>query len=120
MKKAPVARMRERFSGKAGSDASVKDLKSALVAAVRELATDELWLEKTNEDKGLEHVSNAKLLRLHDILSSVKKDFGGRAGLIDAILKIERREKDEGFRARLTAQSTPRLIDHYRAAKKRS
>mgnify|MGYP000918235767 CR=1 FL=1 len=113
MKKAPLALVKERFGEKA-----------KLVEAVRALATEELWLGRTSADrggdKGLEHVSNAKLIRLHDTLSQVKKDFGSRAKLIDAICELEKRSKDEGYKKRLGAWPVPRLYDSYKAAKKRA
>lgn len=110
MKSSPLAQVKERFNDKAG-----------LVAAVKELTTDELWLGRVNDDKGgLDCVSNSKLLRLHAVLSSVKKEFGSRAGLIDAILAAEKRTKDEGYKTRLTRQPTPRLVDHLTAARKRA
>lgn len=107
MKKSPLKIVAERFDNKEG-----------LVAAVRELATDDLWLDRVNEDMGLEHVSNRKLLHLHGVLSAVKDQFGGRSGLIDEILRLEKREKDEGFRARLEGWPTPRLWDAYGASAK--
>lgn len=109
MKSSPLAQVKDRF----------KD-KDALVAAVKALATDELWLGRMNEDKGFGSVSNKKLLHLHDLLSDVKKNWGGRSGLVDSILKAENRAKDDGYRTRLQRQSTPRLVDLAKAAKKRS
>ena len=107
-KKSPLAQVKERFTDKAG-----------LIKAVEALATGDLWLDRTNADKGLAHVSNAKLLRLHATLSTVQKEFGSRAGLITAILAAEKRSKDEGYKARLEAYPTPRLLDAQRAAAKR-
>ncbi|MBX7193726.1 MAG: hypothetical protein K1X94_16845 [Sandaracinaceae bacterium] len=107
MKSSPLAQVKERFTDKAG-----------LVKAVQALATDELWLGRVSEDKGLDSVSNKKLLHLHDLLSEVKKSFGSRAGLIDALLKAEKREKDAGFKTRLEKWPTPRLLDAVRASKK--
>ncbi len=107
MKSSPLSQVKERFNDKAG-----------LVSAVQALATDELWLGRINEDKGLDSVSNKKLLRLHDVLSTVKKDYGSRAKLIDAILGAEKRSKDTGYQARLEKWPTPRLLDAVRAAKK--
>lgn len=109
MKSSPLADVKKRFNDKAG-----------LVAAVQALATDELWLGKLNEDKGLDCVSNKKLLRLHSVLEGVKKDFGSRAKLVGKILEVEGRAKDEGYKARLEKQSTPRLLDRARAAQTRA
>jgi hypothetical protein len=109
MKSSPLAQVKDRF----------KD-KDSLVAAVKALATEDLWLGRVNDDKGLDCVSNKKLLHLHDLLSDVKKTWGGRKGLVDAILEAEKRDKDAGYRARLEKQSTPRLADLARAAKKKN
>lgn len=109
MKASPLAQVKERFGSK-----------EKLVEAVKDLATDELWIDRVNEDKGLERVSNQKLLHLHAVLSEVKSQFGSRAKLIDAICDIEKRTKDEGYRERLGRWSTPRLYDWYKSAKKRA
>jgi hypothetical protein len=108
MKKAPLAQLKEEFKDKAG-----------LVAAVKKLAKDELFSDRLNEDKGLDHVSNRKLLHLHQVLTDVSAKFGGRSALIDAVLTLERRGKDEGFRSRLERFPTTRLWDMYRSAERR-
>ncbi|MEM1028863.1 MAG: hypothetical protein AAF928_19740 [Myxococcota bacterium] len=98
--------------------------KQKLVEAVEKLMTEDLWLDRLSSDrggdKGLRHVSNFKLLRLHDTFSAVKEQFGSRVGLIDAILELENRSKDEGYKRRLQKYPVPRLYDRYRSAKKRS
>ena len=108
MKKTPLSRVTEEF----------KD-KEALVAAVQKLATDDLWLDRVSEDKGLAHVSNAKLLRIHDILTAVKKEFGSREKLIAAIADLEKRSKDADYHTRFESWPTPRLWDRYQASKKK-
>jgi hypothetical protein len=107
MKKSPLQTVKERFTDKAG-----------LLDAVRKLATDDLWVDNVSEDKGLEHVSNQKLLHLHDVLSTVKSEFGSRTKLIDAIAAAEKRDKDVDYKGRYASWSTPRLYDRYRAATK--
>lgn len=109
MKKSPLATVKERFNDKAG-----------LIKAVRDLATDALWLDRVNEDKGLDRVSNAKLLHLHEVLSQVKKDFGSRDKLIGEIVKLQKRAKDVDYQAALKKLSTPKLFDAYRASTKRA
>ncbi|HEY8427806.1 MAG TPA: hypothetical protein VIL20_05505 [Sandaracinaceae bacterium] len=109
MKASPLTQVKERFGSK-----------DKLVEAVRELATEELWIDRVDEDKGLERVSNKKLLHLHAVLSEVKSQFGSRAKLIDAICELEKRTKDEGYRERLRRWPTPRLYDWYKSAKKRA
>ena len=93
--------------------------KAKLVAAVETFTSEDLWIGRTNADKGLKHVSNAKLLRLHATFTAVKEKFGTRAKLIDAILTIEKRTKDAGYKARIEAYPVPRLWDMYKSAEKR-
>ena len=104
--------------------ASVKDSfgeKSKLVSELEKFTKDEdLWVNRTNASKGLAHVSNAKLLKLHATFTAVKEKFGTRAKLIDAIAEIEKRAKDDGFKKRLGGYPVPRLWDMYNSASKRN
>jgi hypothetical protein len=108
----PLGTVKQRFESK-----------DNLVEAVKQFINDELWLPRLSSDRGgtkdLKHVSNTKLLRLHQIFTEVKQSFGSRAKLIDAILELRSRAKDAGFRARLDAYPVPRLLDLYQSAKKR-
>ncbi len=106
--KTPLALMKDKFGDKA-----------KLVEAVEKLTGEELWVARTNKNKGLGHVSNAKLLRLHGIFTEVKDKFGTREKLIDAILELEKRTKDAGYRQRLLAWPVPRLYDTYKSTAKR-
>ncbi len=106
--KNPLALVKEKFGDKA-----------KLVAAVEKFTGDDLWVARTNKDKGLAHVSNAKLLRLHATFSEVKEKFGTREKLIDAILEQMKRTKDAGMRQHLAAWPVPRLYDAYKSAAKR-
>ena len=88
---------------------------------MKALATDDLWNGgRLNDDKGLAHVSNKKLLHLHELLSSVQKEFGSRAKLIDAIAKQQQRDKDSDFRSGLEKKSTPAPAQIASAGKKRA
>ena len=107
--KSPLAQVKETFGDK-----------KKLVEAVKKFTGEELWIGRTNEKKGLAHVSNAKLLRLHATFSAVQEKFGTRAKLIDAILDVEKRAKDEGYKTRLSAFPVPRLWDLYKSASKRA
>jgi len=107
--KSPLSIVKERFQDK-----------GSLLKAFRELATDDLWIDRLDSDKGLERVSNKKLLRLHTILTDVKSKFGSRGKLIDAIVEQEKRGKDEGRKIGLGRFSTPRLWDLYKVGAKRS
>ena len=109
MNKSPLKQVQERFENK-----------EKLVAAVKKLATPELWLDRVNEGRGLESVPNAKLLRLHDALHTAKETFGSRAKLIDAILTLQKRTKDQGYQQRLESQPLPRLLDIHAASARRA
>jgi len=109
VKKTPLQIVKERFTDK-----------GKLVDAVKKLATAELWLDRSTDGKGLEHVSNAKLLRLHAILEDAKKRFGTRDKLIAAIQTLEKRVKDDGYKARLGLYPLPRLLDLHAAAERRA
>ncbi len=109
MKKSPIQQVHAKFEDKA-----------KLVAAVQALATAELWIDRLNETKGLAKVSNKKLLHLHSVLSTVKERWGSRAKLINSILELEKRTKDDGYKTRLERLSTPSLLDEHGAASKRA
>ena len=107
--KAPLAIVKEKFGDKA-----------KLVAEVEKFTSSDLWVARTNKNKGLAHVSNAKLLRLHAIFTEVKAKFGTREKLIDAIVELEKRTKDAGFRQHMAAWPVPRLWDAYKSSAKRN
>lgn len=105
MKKSPVAVVKERFQSK-----------DKLVEAVQKLATEDLWLDRVNANKGLSRVTNKKLVRLHDTLTDAKKRFGTRAKLITAILELQKRVKDKGYEKLLGGYPLPRLLDLHASA----
>jgi hypothetical protein len=109
MGKTPLETIKERFNDKAG-----------LVQALRSLISDELWTDRLNTDKGLDSVSNKKLLRLHEVLTSVKSQFGSRGKLLDAILTGEKRSKDGDYKKGLERLSTPQLFQIFLAGQKRA
>jgi hypothetical protein len=108
--KSPISAVKETFGDKAKLVAELENLTKG----------DDLWVSRLNASKGLAHVSNAKLLRLHRTFTTVKEKFGTRAKLIDAIAEVEKRAKDEGYKARLGAYPVPRLWDLYQSVTKRS
>jgi len=107
--KSPLSIVKERFQDKDG-----------LLKAVRELVNDDLWIDRLDSDKGLDSVSNKKLLRLHTVLSDVKSKFGSREKLVDAIIGHDGRGKDQGRKDGLSRLSTPRLYDLYRVGERRT
>lgn len=107
MAKSPAQIVTEKFGDK-----------QKLVDAVKTFVNDDLWVARENQDKGLAHVSNAKLLRLHDIFSAVKGQFGTRAKLIDAVIEAAGKGKDTGYRTRIEGWPVPRLFDAYKSLTK--
>ena len=106
--KSPLALVKEKFGDK-----------EKLVQALEKLTAEDLWVARTNKEKGLAHVSNSKLLRLFALFTEVKEKFGTREKLIDALLVLESRPKDQGLRQRYVAWPVPRLYDAYKSTAKR-
>ncbi|MFO8071723.1 MAG: hypothetical protein R6V85_07585 [Polyangia bacterium] len=104
MKQTPLAEIKERFGSK---DELVKELKKLFDKG-------NLFENRLSADKGLAHVSNAKLLKLYDVAMEVKERFSTRDKLIDDLLRTLGRVKDEGLRARYERWGLPRLWDHYK------
>ncbi|HUQ06849.1 MAG TPA: hypothetical protein VM261_30360 [Kofleriaceae bacterium] len=76
------------------------------------------------EDEGalkerLLKASNAQLLKLATVAEQVKKQYGGRDKLVDAVTKALNRAKDQPFVAKLATLSLPRLYDMARSAERR-
>lgn len=109
MAKSPLQQVKEQF-----------ETKAKLVESLKQLADESLWLGNTNETKGLERVSNAKLLKLHRTFTAVKAEFTTRQKLIDAVIELEKRAKDEGYKQKLATYPVPRLYDQWKSAKKRA
>ena len=111
MSKSPLQIIKERFG-----DDPLK-AKAKLVEAVKKAAGKELWLDTVNEAKGLEHVSNKKLLHLVDLFETISKDVGSRDKLISELAELQGRGKDDAFKASLATSSTPKLWDQLKAAR---
>jgi len=109
MKNTPLAEVKERFGSK---EKLIKELRVLFDKG-------EMFENRLNPDKGLTHVSNEKLLKLHRIATEIQERFTTRANLVDDLLKTLKREKDEGFRARLEKWGLPRLWDYYQSATKK-
>jgi len=109
-KKTPLQEIKERFESK---EKLVKELRSLFDKG-------DLFVEKLNPDKGLAHVANRKLLKLHEVATEVTERFTTRAKLTDDLLKMLNREKDAGLKDRFNNWGLPRLWDHYKSVKKKS
>jgi len=100
---------------KRGIDAGVEQV----VKELKELFDKGNFFEDMlNPDKGLAHVSNVKLLKLHKVAAEVKDRFTTRANLVDDLLKTLKREKDEDLKERFSKWSLPRLWDYYTSTTK--
>lgn len=108
MKKTPLQMMKDRYGDKAKA-----------LEALKAIVTDDMVEDRFAEGKGMAHVSNAKILKLIDTAAEVKKRWGTRGSLIDAIVKLANR-KDEGFKARLAKMPLPRLYDQVRSLERRA
>jgi len=60
--------------------------------------------------------TNKKLLRIYDSSKQVKDQFGGKAGLIDALatLIFDGRQPNAGWREKMEKKTPKRLLDDYR------
>ena len=94
--------------------------KKKLVDALKPFLGADLWVGRENKDKGLGRISNGKLLRLFDTFSTVQSKWGTRGKLIDAILDLEGRAKDAGYKAVIETWPVPRLYDRWKSAAKRA
>lgn len=106
-KKTPLQRVKDEHGGK-----------DKLVDKLVDL------VERGDEDKGefrsrLQAAPNTKLLRLFMVSSAVKQRFGGKEGLINGVLELTKRSKDEGYRAKLAGWSVVRLFALHRQAEAR-
>jgi hypothetical protein len=113
MSKSPLTIVKERF----GDDP--KKAKEKLVAAVKKAAGKDVWLDRVNESKGLQHASNKKLLHLEQVLLAVAK-VGSRDKLVDAIADARGLGKDDAYKTRLGEESTPALWDRYQSVQSRA
>lgn len=68
------------------------------------------------DKKALMGTTNAKLMRIYEVASEVSKKFGGKAGLIDAIAKLQfpGGAPNAGWREKMTTLSVKRLFDKHR------
>lgn len=94
--------------------------KKDLVEKVRALATDKFWVDRTAGANALNRLSNAKLIRLHTVLTEAGKRFGSRAEIIEAVAKAEGHGKDGDYKKSLEKHPLPRLLDQLQSAERRA
>jgi len=94
--------------------------KAELIAKIKTLATDDLWIDLLNEGKSWSGISNSKLLRLHSTLSAVKERFGTRARLVEELMKAEGRAKDATYAKHFETWPVARLYDALQSVERRA
>ena len=105
----PLAEVKERFESKEN-----------LIKTIGKLtAKNDLLVDRFSE-KGLEHVSNAKLLRLHDLVTEVSEQFKNREALVDAYLELRGHGKDEPYKQKVMGYPLGKLYDMYKVARRTS
>ena len=105
----PLSEVKERFGSK-----------EALIKEIEKLTAKKDLLAEKFSEKGIDHVSNAKLLRLHRLVTDVSDRFSSRAALVDAYLELKHRSKDEPYRQKLMTYTLGRLYDMYRVAQRKA
>ena len=103
MKKSPLKRVNEEFGGK---DKLVEEL-LGLIKRPADVTKDEM-------KKKLRSQSNRKLMMLMSREQTVKKNYGNRDKLIDAIVKAgmgKDKTEDKVYRKRLGKLTTGQLLD---------
>ena len=116
-RKSPMQTVIERFGKAVNADASREDHRKAKDEAKRSLAVklSELLTPKEGEEskafqERLFFVPNRKLLGLLKLQDRLKKDFGDKKNLIEAILAHQKRSNDKDYVAKLQTFSVGRLL----------
>ena len=120
MRASPLQQVYDRFGGDERSPEARQAAKQALVKSVQAFVKKGDLLEDEFSDKGIDRVSNAKLLKILDLAEAVQSEFGSRAALVDKVLEIEGRAKDAGYREHLDGKSLSALFSRYEVSLKRS
>ena len=109
MKKPPLSLVKEQFG-----------TKEQLVDALTALPEGVLTRGPGDEDKDtfrtrLLTAANSKLLRLHQMGKAVADRWGSKDKLVDAMLTLQRRNKDEDYRGKLSTLPLGKLYDQFKA-----
>ncbi|HRI52863.1 MAG TPA: hypothetical protein PLW65_22060 [Pseudomonadota bacterium] len=114
MKKSPLSLVKEQF----GSKEQLVDALTALPEGVLSRGEDDKDTFRTR----LLSAANSKLIRLHKMGRAVAERWGSKDKLVDALLLIQRRGKDEDYRSKLSTLPLGKLYDQFnsleRAAKR--
>jgi hypothetical protein len=110
MKKSPLILVNDQF----GSKEKLVDALIALPESVFDRGDD----DKDAFRKRLLGAANAKLLRLHETGKAVGDRWGSKEKLVDAILNLRKRGKDEDYRTKLSTLPIGKLFDQVSALEK--
>ena len=111
MKKSPLAQVKDSF----GSKEKLVDALVSLPEGVLDRA-----LDKAEWKQQLLTAANSKLLKLHNVGSEIAKRFGNKEKLVDALLKLQSRSKDQDFRTKLVSLPVGKLYDRFRSVERAS
>lgn len=104
MKKSPLTQVKDQF----GSKDKLVDAIVALPEGVLERDDD-----KDAFRTRLLTAANSKLLRLHTLGKQVADRFGSKDKLVDALLQLQRRGKDQDYRTKLSGLPIGKLFDQW-------
>lgn len=113
MKKSPLAQVKETF----GSKEKLVDALLGIPSSILERLDGE---EKDDFKKRLLAASNKKLLKLHELSQSIKKQWGSKEKLVDALLALQKRAKDLDLRTKLLSKPLGWLHDRLQSIKAKS
>jgi hypothetical protein len=106
----PAVRVKAKFGSK---ESLIKEVKKIFDKA-------DIFIDKLNKNKGLERVSNRKLLRLYEMAAEVKEKFGNRKALIDEYVKLASKENVQNISEKLSSFTIGKLLDLYHQAARRA
>jgi hypothetical protein len=111
MNKAPLSVVKEQFGSK-------EQLVDALIALPEGVLSRQALGEEGDEKEAkdafrtrLLTAANGKLLRLHKVGRAVADKWGSKDKLVDALLTLQRRAKDEDYGKKLRTLSLGKLFD---------
>jgi hypothetical protein len=107
MKKPPLSQVKEQF----GTKEQLVDALTALPEGVLSRADDDKDAFRTR----LLTAANSKLLRLHQMGRAVADRWGSKDKLVDALLTLQRRNKDESYRTKLATLPLGKLYDQFQS-----
>lgn len=107
MKKSPLSQVKDQF----GTKEQLVDALTALPQGV---------LARGEEDKDafrtrLLTAANSKLLRLHMMGKAIADRWGSKDKMVDALLTMQRRGKDEDYRSKLGSLPLGKLYDQVKS-----